>query len=208
MYLLIKAHLFFIQLCLVSAFQLSGHKSFDTNKLDINLLPLGNILNEDVFLIKDSLSDFCRCNIKILDRIIDPVQIMNSEGGINPFSQRVFEYLDNFVNENNEVVIAVTDIPFKIQDVSSESSLRGLSKINGHCTIISNEQIIRDAKDTKMAYDHLLIKVVKHEIGHLVGLEHCSDTRCIMTSSFPLPHNFLKSEYFCDRCNVTLQNNF
>ncbi len=131
---------------------------------------------------------------------------MHDENWINPFQKYVFEFLDSISTSEQQKIIAITDIPFKFYaNDSSEATIRGIS--NGNSTMISNVQIIRDATKYDVNYEYLLVKVVKHELGHMLGLMeltgkfgHCPDTSCIMTSSFPTPDNFVKSKYFCDSC--------
>ncbi|MGK7390691.1 MAG: hypothetical protein ACNS60_10075 [Candidatus Cyclobacteriaceae bacterium M2_1C_046] len=175
----------------------------------ILILPLGGISDRDIGIIKDTISSFCKCNVKILDRIVDPYQIIAFENTINPFKNTVLDFLSSFATETKVKIIGITDIPFGLTpNVSSENTIRGFSKLNGTSTIISNEQIIRDALKYDINYHTLLVKVVRHELGHLYGIEHCSDTLCIMTSSFPIPDNFIKSKVFCDSCSNALPNKF
>lgn len=175
----------------------------------ILILPLGEISDRDVGIIKDSIRGFCKCSVKILDRIVDPNPIIAFENKINPFKNTVLDFLSSFATETKVKIIGITDIPFGLTPSdSSKNTMRGFSKLNGTSTIISNDQIIRDALKHDINYHILLVKVVKHELGHLYGIQHCSDTLCIMTSSFPILDNFIKSKLFCDSCSNALPNNF
>lgn len=48
-----------------------------------------------------------------------------------------------------------------------------------------------------------LLKESLHEIGHTLGLRHCPDYRCVMSSSPAVENIDLKGAHFCDSC-VTL----
>lgn len=205
--MLLKSLCIFVSLLL--GFPSSNKQTLKYKDVTILILPLGEILDRDVGIIKDSISSFCNCRVKMLDRIGDPHQIITFEDKISPSRQEtVLDFLSSFATENNEKIIGITDIPFGQPGYPTENTMRGVSKMNGTSTIISNDQIIRDALKYDMNYDYLLVKVVKHELGHLYGIDHCSDTLCIMTSSFPIPNNFIKSKVFCDSCSNTLQNKF
>jgi predicted Zn-dependent protease len=197
---------FFVLILAGYDYQDFNEKYSESEKLIISILPLGEISNGEVVLVSDSISLFCNCRVRILDRIVRDEQIMHVENWINPFQKNIFEFLDSFSISEQEKIIAITDIPFKLYaNDSSEATIRGISNMTS--TIISNAQIIRDATKYDVSYEYLLVKVVKHELGNMLGLMeltgkfgHCPDTLCIMTSSFPTPDNFINSKYFCNNC--------
>jgi len=49
------------------------------------------------------------------------------------------------------------------------------------------------------------VKTAIHELGHLVGLPHCSDHRCVMFFSFTLRDTDYKSKDFCLVCKKGLE---
>ncbi|MFZ5993586.1 MAG: archaemetzincin family Zn-dependent metalloprotease [Thermodesulfobacteriota bacterium] len=49
------------------------------------------------------------------------------------------------------------------------------------------------------------IKEAVHEIGHLYGLSHCPDTRCVMHFSNSLQDTDRKSEEPCAKCRETIK---
>ncbi|MCE4624260.1 MAG: matrixin family metalloprotease [Desulfurococcales archaeon] len=50
-----------------------------------------------------------------------------------------------------------------------------------------------------------VLKVVVHETGHLLGLGHCSDPRCVMRFSNSLMELDEKGSRFCPRCLARLR---
>jgi archaemetzincin len=44
------------------------------------------------------------------------------------------------------------------------------------------------------------VKEAVHELGHLYGLPHCTDRRCVMYFSNSLPDTDKKTRRFCERC--------
>jgi predicted Zn-dependent protease len=63
--------------------------------------------------------------------------------------------------------------------------LRGLSFLNGNVAIIRGDK-------------SFLEETTIHEIGHLFGLDHCSDITCIMA----LNNDEFDSGHFCNSCRV------
>ncbi len=45
-----------------------------------------------------------------------------------------------------------------------------------------------------------LVKECVHELGHTLGLRHCSDWQCVMSSSHGVERVDVKSEWFCREC--------
>ena len=54
-------------------------------------------------------------------------------------------------------------------------------------------------------YVERLVKEIVHEIGHLLGLGHCSSDRCVMKFSNSIVEVDYKSEQFCNSCKARLR---
>ncbi|OMH41190.1 archaemetzincin family Zn-dependent metalloprotease [Desulfurobacterium indicum] len=85
----------------------------------------------------------------------------------------------------------------------------GLNFVFGIAEPLSGKALISTARLKNSFYglpeDKELLKVrtlkeAVHEIGHLLGLPHCPDERCVMSFSNSITDVDRKSFYFCPRC--------
>lgn len=58
--------------------------------------------------------------------------------------------------------------------------------------------------DDMNVFKQRVVKESTHELGHVLGLRHCDDRRCVMTFSNSLADTDLKSQDFCLKCRRQL----
>jgi archaemetzincin len=79
----------------------------------------------------------------------------------------------------------------------------GEAQMEGPCAVVSTHRLRQEfyglPPDSGLLGQRLLKESV-HELGHTLGLTHCSDYTCAMTSSHSIEQIDLKQASFCTAC--------
>jgi archaemetzincin len=102
------------------------------------------------------------------------------------------------VAKKADIALGLTDADLFVPDMNF---VFGLSSMDGACAVVSTNRLKMDGQGP---YHDRLIKEAVHELGHLFGLRHCDDSRCVMHFSNSLRDTDLKSEAFCSQCSSQL----
>jgi len=79
----------------------------------------------------------------------------------------------------------------------------GEAQVNGRAAVVSSHRLRPEAYGLPVDRERLgdrLDKEAVHELGHTLGLLHCADHECVMTSSTYVEEIDLKQVEFCPSC--------
>ncbi len=96
-------------------------------------------------------------------------------------------------------------------DLFAESyvSLFGLARPSSGSAVISTarlENAFYGLNQNDEAVTDRTVKEGAHEVGHLLGLDHCSNPECIMHNPLTLDDLDRKRKAFCSRCYALLES--
>lgn len=164
----------------------------ETNRDKILALqPLGDFNHQQLNMLRSELSHFF--NIRVV--ILQPVDI--PESFRNPYEEKyaadsLLVFLSNLANDTLVEIVGLTHkeiyttqehrvtINRKDTVVFSFKHLFGLGYIPGNSCVISDYRLMSEDKDL---WSKRLKKVAIHEIGHNLGIPHCSVDTCLMSES-------------------------
>jgi archaemetzincin len=86
----------------------------------------------------------------------------------------------------------------------------GEAQLDGSCAVVSTARLKEEFYGLPPREELMrerLVKEAAHELGHTFGLRHCSDWRCVMSSSHGVERLDIKGVEFCKSCRKPLVEN-
>ncbi len=162
----------------------------------IHILPLGNVNDDVINVIESAVYEFygykCMVSTKVpLTKDILADSKTRYEAG---------KILAKYKSNKNLLIITEKDIASKKGDVK-EWGIFGLGYRPGQTCVVSTFRIKRKATIT--VFKERLKKVCIHEIGHNLGLNHCTsgNLKCLMNDAKgTIKQVDRESLYFCAQC--------
>jgi len=160
----------------------------------ILLQPIDYDSSQNLLTISTELKDFFHANVIIARSIHIPInyRYQNYVYDETYSADSLIHFLSKLANDSVVEVIGIThqniyvlkDYEFhdsnKDSKYSSANNIFGLGYVSGNACIISDARLV--SADTTL-YLSRLRKVILHEVGHNLGLPHCSNDICIMSES-------------------------
>lgn len=164
---------------------------------EVALVPVGKVDSTHVRLAQSALKDYYDAKVYVQDSVaIRPEFVTKFDTILN--ATVINDYLAEHFSNANRKVVGVTDWAITIGNMVPMICRGFASEVGSNSATASSYKVLLEAKaDPTLDFDTLFSKVVRHEFGHTLGLEHCEDEHCLMTFG----HNFLEANStLCPQC--------
>ncbi|HDH96966.1 MAG TPA: hypothetical protein ENF73_04475 [Proteobacteria bacterium] len=121
-------------------------------------------------------------------------------------AHKLLDAVVGLANERHIRALGITDLDLYVVDLNF---VFGLALMNGAGAIVSTCRLKPEfyglAPDGELLASRA-VKEIVHELGHTLGLSHCSDKGCVMSFSNHIGEVDAKGDGFCPRCRRVLND--
>jgi archaemetzincin len=174
-------------------------QNYNSNKLSILLLLLQPLTDELINPLVNHLENLFNALCKI------EINQLNLDFAYNKKRQQydstaILAYLKPITPNNYRTIVIFSE------DLFSKGStfVFGEAEVAGRIAIVSLARLKTLKSENFDSLALLLCKEVTHELGHVIGLRHCLNKRCVMSFSANLEAVEKKQAKFCPDCLHTL----
>lgn len=104
-----------------------------------------------------------------------------------------------------DYILGVAEVDLYVPDLNF---VFGLADVSGGVAVISLHRLKPSFYGEAFSWDMYVERAVKeavHEMGHIFGLPHCGDSRCVMHFSNSIVDTDRKGRGFCPSCRASLR---
>jgi len=178
--------------------------------MKISILPIGEIEENALKTLQGSLvRAFSGSTCKILSKSVVPKEsynIVRRQYDSTLILHKVLQFTEasETLRSKEDHILGVTDVDIYVQGLNF---VFGEAQCPGKAAVISLYRLRPEfygAPNDERLFLERTAKEAIHELGHTLGLRHCSNPLCVMHFSLNIGMTDLKQAEFCSSCKSLL----
>lgn len=207
---------FVVSLVLIFLFSCSKSEKIAANKV-VGIQIYDGFPKEKAIVLAQEVTKFYKIKTFILPEIELPKQAFVTIKSPRYRADSIITIQNRTINDNLDFVLGLThkDISITKHDIKgnikepkwkyNDFGVMGLAYCPGKSSIVSSFRL-KD-KDKSLEFSRLK-KVVIHEFGHNLGLPHCPNKHCVMTSTAEKISTIDNEKMeLCEKCKTSVDSN-
>ena len=171
--------------------------------LTIRLIAVGSVPPVMMEFLQEGLRQELGADVRLGESL--PMPASCPEGRKQYPAEPFLEALAAARPPGQELILGVTAVDLNYENLNF---VFGLADFQAHCAVITLARLYPEyygqPRNPRLFKERALKEAI-HEIGHLMGLHHCSDPTCIMFFSNSIVGTDLKGPGFCKVCRELLR---
>jgi len=173
-----------------------------SSKMRINIIPIGNINQEVLSRLKLNLKEIFFREIEISPQMEQPAYAYNPSRK-QFHSTTILSAINSLQLGGESLGIVDVDLyAFGLNFVFGEADPQ--SRV-GIISLYRLRPELYGLPQDEELFIQRAIKEAIHELGHIYGLRHCPDVKCVMHFSNTLRDTDIKQAAFCTKCSLELK---
>jgi archaemetzincin len=169
-------------------------------KAEIVLIPIGKVPADVSSWLADALPQIFNCTCRIAPALPHPTFAWNKRR-----QQYSAEAILSHVQRGNTLcALGIADLDLFVPDLNFVFGLASSNEGRAIIALPRLRQSYYGLQENAELFRERVVKEAVHELGHVFGLAHCSDRRCVMAFSNSLRDTDYKGREFCQRCRKAL----
>ena len=173
--------------------------------MKIGILPIGQVDTAILMRIKEKLAQvFPDTTCLVIDEKLPLQEEVFDKKRKQYRSNAILSEIQGYAVKKSDLnrVLGVVDADLFVPELNF---VFGEAACPGKAALISlwrlKPEFYGDAPNMELFYARALKETV-HEVGHTLGLRHCSRSSCVMHFSNSISDTDIKQSLFCERCNL------